>query len=250
MTLPLVARGVDVDLSGTRVVHGVDLRVGNGEFVVLLGANGSGKSTLVRALVGLVPSQGSIEFFGTPLPRFRERWRIGYVPQRPGQTAGVPATVREVVASGRLSRRPYVGFTTRADRAAVAEAIDLVGLSDKAGSPIAQLSGGQQQRAHIARALAARPQLLIMDEPTAGVDQESTEVLAQLLGRLIDEGTSVLMVAHELGPMRPLIDRAVVLDQGQVVHDGPGIDAADHAHDHPHSGEPTRLGSVIGEGPI
>lgn len=252
MAMPLIARGVHVDLAGDPIVTDADLRVDAGEFVVLLGANGSGKSTLVRALIGLLPASGEIELFGRALPDFRERRKLGYVPQRPGSTAGVPATVHEVVKSGRLSHRPIAGFASRADRAAVETAISQVGLTEKTHQPISELSGGQQQRAYIARALAGDPQLLVMDEPTAGIDAASAEILADLLRRLTrDEGVAVLMVAHELGPMRPLIDRAVLLDAGRVVYSGPVDDLQQsYAHDHPHIGIPDRVRPVPEEGPL
>ncbi|MGA8850583.1 MAG: metal ABC transporter ATP-binding protein [Aeromicrobium sp.] len=246
---PLVAEGVSVALDGRLVLHDVDLRVGPGEFVVLLGSNGSGKSTLVRAAVGLVPMiGGTVRLFGTPLARFREHTRLGYVPQRTRAAAGVPATVHEVVLSGRLASRRWFAPRSTADLAAVESAIDRVGLTDRSGSSINDLSGGQQQRALIARALATEADLLVMDEPTAGVDHAQQTTLAALLGDLVTAGTSVLLVAHELGPMQPLIDRAVVLDVGRVIHDGP-VDDLDHddTHTHLHTGAPSR-GSIHGEG--
>lgn len=249
---PLLADAVEVDLGGSPVVRGVDLTVDAGEFVTVLGANGSGKSTLVRALVGLVPARGTIELFGTPLTRFRERWRLGYVPQRPGGPTAMPATVREVVTSGRLSHRPVMGFASRSDRAAVEEAIAHVRLSEKADRPITELSGGQQQRAYIARALVGNPELLVMDEPTAGVDAESSEVLASLIGHLVhDHRMAVLLVAHELGPMRPLVDRAVIVEAGRIGYEGPvdKIPGEQH-HDHPHTGKPERIRPVPEEGPL
>lgn len=253
MTSPIAVRGIDVDLAGRPVLRQVDLDVAPGEFVALLGANGSGKSTLVRATVGLVPTAaGSIQLFGTPLARFRDWRRVGYMPQRSSAVAGVPATVCEVVTSGRLARRPVVGFRTRADRVAVDEAIERIGLAHRHDSPMTELSGGQQQRVLIARALASQPDLIVMDEPTAGVDHENTEILAAVLGGLASEGTSVLLVAHELGPMRPLIDRAVVMRAGRVEHDGPVADLRtdDHeAHAHLHSSQPPQHDSLSGEGP-
>lgn len=246
---PLVVEGVSVALDGRLVLHDVDLRVGPGEFVVLLGSNGSGKSTLVRAAVGLVPTiSGTVRLFGTPLHQFTERTRLGYVPQRTRAAAGVPATVQEVVLSGRLAGRRLFARRTAADRAAVDAAIERVGLTDRARSSISDLSGGQQQRALIARALATEADLLVMDEPTAGVDHAHQDALAALLGDLVTGGTSVLLVAHELGPMEPLIDRAVVLDAGRVVHDGPVDDLEHHQpHTHLHSGAPPRE-SIQGEG--
>lgn len=252
MTRPLVAHGVTVSFEGRDVLRGVDLEVGEGEFVALLGSNGSGKSTLVRAAIGLVPmSAGTVELFGTPLADFRERRRLGYVPQRSRAVAGVPATVREVVASGRLAYRPYFGRSSAKDAAAVAAAIERVGLSDRSRSALDELSGGMQQRALIARALATEAELLVMDEPTAGVDHENQQVLAELLGGLVKEGASILLVAHELGPLRQLIDRAVVLDVGTIAYDGPvdGVVHEDHSHVHHHA-EHERTPGVPGEGVI
>lgn len=249
---PLVAHGVTVSIDGRDVLKGVDLEVGQGEFVALLGSNGSGKSTLVRAAIGLVPmSAGTVELFGTPLAGFKERRRLGYVPQRSRAVAGVPATVREVVASGRLAYRPYVGRSSSTDASAVTAAIARVGLADRARSALSDLSGGMQQRALIARALATEADLLVMDEPTAGVDHENQQVLADLLGELVTEGASILLVAHELGPLRDLIDRAVVLDAGEVSYDGPvdGVIHEDHSHVHHHD-TPQRQPGVPGEGVV
>jgi zinc transport system ATP-binding protein len=231
-----------VALGGRTVLRGVDLRVDPGDVVALLGANGSGKSTLVRALVGLVPlTAGEIELFGQPQARFREWHRIGYVPQRITAASGVPATVAEVVASGRLSRMPWFRPTGPADRAAVERALHIVGLADRARDGVAGLSGGQQQRVLIARALAGEPDVLILDEPTAGVDLPSQQAFADALRLLVGTGTTILLVAHELGALEPLVARAVVLRDGRVVHDGPPPPAVghhadpDHDHVHPHT---------------
>ena len=231
----LDVRNVSVTLEGRAVLHGVDLEVGEGEFVALLGANGSGKSTLVRAAVGLVPiDSGEIELFGTPLSRFRDRRRLGYVPQHTRAAAGVPATVQEVVMSGRLAHRRWIGRARAADHDAVLGAVARVGLVDRLRSPVADLSGGQQQRVLIARALAGDADLLVMDEPTSGVDHEHQDSLAELLGGLVHDGASVLLVAHELGPMRDLIDRVVVLGDGRVVSSGDASAAVHEEHEHVH----------------
>ena len=127
------ARDVTVAIGGRPVLRGNDLIVREGEFVALMGANGSGKSTLVRALTGLRPlTQGSVLLFGTPLHDFGARHRIGFVPQRGTAAGGVPASVREVVASGRLTRRRLLRPAGRADRAAIDDALEVVGLADKA----------------------------------------------------------------------------------------------------------------------
>lgn len=242
VTEPVVdLSGATASLGGRAVLGGIDLTVARGEVVALLGANGSGKSTTVRAVVGRVPlTSGGLKLFGTPIARFRQWRRIGYVPQRSTAASGVPASVREVVSSGRLSRsrlRPL----RRADRAAVERALQVVGLADRAKDSVNRLSGGQHQRVLIARALAAEPELLIMDEPLGGVDLPSQRILAEALRTQVAGGASVLLVLHELGPLQPLIDRTVVLSDGLVAREyGRGeADAAARVHDlacHPHPG--------------
>jgi zinc transport system ATP-binding protein len=225
-----------VVLGGRPVLRAVDLEVTAGEVVTVLGANGSGKSTLVRAALGLTPlRRGSVELFGSPLDRFRDWRRVGYVPQRMTATAGVPASVREVVASGRLARLRPLQPMRRADREAVRSAIDAVGLTDRTGDGCSTLSGGQQQRVLIARALAGEPDLLVLDEPTAGVDLVHQDTFAEILRRLVEQGTTLLLVAHELGPLEPLISRTVVMRDGRIAYDGPPLESfrhLPHAHGH------------------
>ncbi|WP_242570994.1 metal ABC transporter ATP-binding protein [Streptomyces sp. NP-1717] len=251
-------RGATATLGSRPVLRGIDLTLRRGEVVALLGANGSGKSTAVRSVIGQVPlTGGEVTLFGTPLRRFRDWARVGYVPQRTTAAGGVPATVREVVSSGRLSRSGLLRWPSRADRAAVRRAIELVGLTDRAKDSVEALSGGQHQRVLIARALAAEPELLIMDEPMAGVDLASQEILAATLREQVAAGATVLLVLHELGPLEPLIDRAVVLRDGLVTHDGPPPATVPGQHAptghtpepltnqgcHPHAaGEPLRTG--------
>ncbi|MFD3465148.1 metal ABC transporter ATP-binding protein [Streptomyces sp. NPDC058682] len=244
-------RGATASLGSRPVLRGVDLTVRRGEVVALLGANGSGKSTAVRAVVGQVPlTDGELRLFGTGFKSFRAWSRIGYVPQRTTAASGVPATVREVVSAGRLARSRF-GILRKADKAAVERALTLLGMEQYGSSSVNALSGGQHQRVLIARALAIEPELLIMDEPMAGVDLANQEVLANALREQKALGTTLLLVLHELGPLEPLIDRAVVLRDGCVVHDGPPPEAVgqhalpghDHVHPHAaHDAEPLRTG--------
>jgi zinc transport system ATP-binding protein len=235
-------RGGGVELGGRPVLRGIDLAVEPGEVVVLLGANGSGKSTLVRTMMGLVPARhGDVLLFGTPLDRFRDWKRVGFVPQRASAAGGVPASVWEVVASGRLSRRRLLAPLRKADRQAVQAAIHAVGLTEKIHEGVSTLSGGQQQRVLIARALAGEPDLLVLDEPTAGVDLQSQEAFAEALGALAARGATIVLVAHEIGPVEPLIGRAVVMRDGRVAYDGPPTEAVTGEHaDHTHHHELTR----------
>ncbi|MFF5441043.1 metal ABC transporter ATP-binding protein [Streptomyces achromogenes] len=249
---PVIAlREVRAELGARPVLRGIDLTVGRGEVVALLGANGSGKSTAIRAIIGQVPvSGGTVELFGTPRRSFRDWARVGYVPQRTTAAGGVPATVTEIVSSGRLARTRFGPFR-KTDREAVRRALELVGMADRAKDSVTALSGGQHQRVLIARALVSEPELLIMDEPMAGVDLASQEVLAETLRQQVAAGTTVLLVLHELGPLEPLIDRAVVLRDGCVLHDGPppravgqhALPGHDHVHPHAPAGtEPIRTG--------
>ena len=239
-------------LGGRPVLRGIDLTVTAGEVVALLGANGSGKSTLVRSILGLVPlRRGSVALFDTPLASFRGWRRIGFVPQRTSATAGVPASVREVVTAGRLAHRRLLQPLRRADRAAVAEAISAVGLADRADDGVSTLSGGQQQRVLVARALAGAPELLVLDEATAGVDLASQHQLTEVLGALLHRGTTVLLVAHELGPLAPLVGRSVVMRDGRVAYDGAPLasfedvpPAHPHRHGHGHGGRGTPVDYV------
>jgi zinc transport system ATP-binding protein len=226
-----------IGYGGRPVLNGVDFVLRQGEVVAVLGSNGSGKSTLVKGLLRQARlTRGDLEVFGTPAGRFHQWWRIGYVPQRQAVGGGIPVTVTEVVSSGRLARtRPWLRFTGE-DRSAVADAIATVGLAGLERHNLATLSGGQQRRVLIARALAARPEVLVMDEPTAGVDAASQESLAATLADLVRRGTTVLLVAHELGPVASLVSRIVVVRDGAVVYDGEprGHPSEGSEHDHPH----------------
>jgi zinc transport system ATP-binding protein len=242
MTDVLRTSRLRVSLGGARILDRIDLTVTDGEVVGLLGANGSGKSTLVRALVGLVPVEsGTVEVFGRRPGRSVAWERVGYVPQRPTVTTGVPATAGEMVVAGLLHGRRLV--PPRGARERAQEALALVGLDETVHRPVRELSGGQQQRVLIARALVRRPDLLLLDEPVAGVDLPSQQAFATALARLADQGTTIVVVLHELGALAPLIQRAVVLRHGRVVHDGapprpaPDHAAPDHDHVHPHGDE-------------
>jgi zinc transport system ATP-binding protein len=255
MTIPVVElEHGSVGYDDRPVLQGVSLAIQPGTIVAVLGANGSGKSTLIKAVVGLLPvSRGALRLFGTPAARFHQRERIGYVPQRVGAGSGVPATVTEVVSSGRLARRGVLRPSRGPDRAAVARAIATVGLSDRSHHPVTTLSGGQQQRVLIARALAGEPDLLVLDEPTAGVDAASQAAFASAIHAFTGTGGAVLLAAHELGPLEPLVDRAVVLHHGRVVHDGavprPAGHHADPHHDHVHPHAPDEPPGILHGGP-
>ena len=195
------------------VLRDVDLEVERGEFVAIAGPNGGGKTTLVRLVVGLEqPTSGRVELIVR---------KVGYLPQRTQAGIDAPVTVRELVTTGRASRARLIGPLSAADRMSVQEAIDRVGLSPSADRRLTTLSGGQQQRAFIAKALAADPELLVLDEPTTGVDVEAQDAIAALLQRLRSElEMTILYVSHEFGAVERFVER-IVLVRGGIVFDGP-----------------------------
>lgn len=248
---PVVAfRHADLGYEGQVVVPALDLVIEAGEVVGLLGPNGSGKSTIVRGLLGLAPVlHGRAELFGVDRRRFKEWRRVGYVPQRQTVVGGIPSTVREVVSSGLLTTVRPLRRIGPAGRAAVAEAIAAVGLDGEASTTLANLSGGQQRRVLIARALASAPDLLVLDEPTAGVDHANQVALAESLRTLAARGTTILLITHELGPAAPLVTRTLALRAGRIVHDGPAHEAPDEHDDHwhhEHGDPPERGGPGLG----
>jgi zinc transport system ATP-binding protein len=219
---------------GPPVLREVDLEVDAGEFLAIAGPNGGGKTTLLRLALGLEhPSRGRVELFGERADRFRDRARLGYLPQRAQLALQAPATVREVVAAGRAPLKP-IGRLGGSDREAVERAIERVGLTSYANRPLTRLSGGQQQRAFIAKALVADPKLLALDEPTAGVDVEAQEALAELLSRLQGElGVTILYVSHEFGAIEHVVERLVLVRE-RIIFDGPPSSLPGVWHDPSH----------------
>jgi zinc transport system ATP-binding protein len=212
--------------NGPPVLRDVDLSVDRGEFVAIAGPNGGGKTTLLRLVLGLErPTSGHVQL---------STRRLAYLPQRAQAGIDAPVTVRELVGAGRAPRTHLVGPLLRPDRDAVREAIDRVGLAAQADRRVSTLSGGQQQRAFIAKALAAEPELLVLDEPTTGVDVEAQETVAALLERLQRElAMTILYVSHEFGAVERFVER-IVLVRGEIVFDGPPSDLPGVWHDPSH----------------
>ena len=219
---------------GPPALEGISLSVEQGAFVGIAGPNGGGKTTLLRLALGLErPASGRVLVFGRP-PGTRGMPRIGYLSQRAQLVSGTPVTVRELVEAGRLAVRGPFGPLRAPDRAAVAQAIERVGLGDRAGAPLRTLSGGMQQRAFIAKALATEPALLALDEPTTGVDAESQESLAVLLAELRSElGVTILYVSHEFGAVEHVVSR-LVLVRRRILFDGAPSELPAMWHDPSH----------------
>ncbi len=193
---------------------GIDFTVLSGQAVALIGPNGSGKSTLLKGILGLIPRTiGTVEVLGQwPAPA----GYIGYVPQTDQLDPHFPVSLEQVVMMGRYRSLGWWHLPGRADRQAVAEAIETVGLSDRARTRFGELSGGQQQRGLLARAVASAPRLLLLDEPFNGLDQVNRDALIETVKRLKLAGVAVLVSTHDLDLARAVCESVLLLNGAQV----------------------------------
>jgi manganese/iron transport system ATP-binding protein len=206
--------GVSVGYHGTPVLTHVDLELRPGQRLALVGPNGAGKSTLIKSVLGLVPIlDGTAEVLGSEPAA--ARGRAGYVPQTDTLDADFPVSVRQVVMMGRYRRIGWWRPARAADRLAVADALDRVGLADRAGHRFGTLSGGQRQRVLLARAIAAEPRLLLLDEPFNGVDAVSQEAILRVLRELSAGGTALVLSTHDLTVARDLADLVCLINGRQ-----------------------------------
>lgn len=221
------------------ILHGLDIEIPIGQCVAITGANGSGKSTFVKALMGSAPiTEGDLQIFGKNarskglFGQGAVPWnRIGYVPQRPSAASAVSSSALEVVRSGLLGPKQW--WYAAGSKKIAEDALGRVGLLHRAQTPVQELSGGQHQRVRIARALARDPDLLILDEPLAGIDRHSQEKLAGLIGQAKERGKTIVLILHELGPIEPHIERIINLASGHITFDGP-VAQAPHTHSEVH----------------
>jgi zinc transport system ATP-binding protein len=216
---------------GADVLQDVTLHIQPGEFVAIAGPNGGGKTTLMRLILGLErPRTGTVR-----LDEAVPRHKIAYLAQRASLGIEAPIKVGEVVTAGLAATVGLVGRLGDRDRKLVTAAIERVGLSAYARTPLQRLSGGQQQRALIAKALAAEPELLVLDEPTTGVDVDAQDALAELLSELHREtGATILYVSHEFGSVERLVER-ILLVRRTIVYDGPPSALPSTWHDPSHA---------------
>jgi manganese transport system ATP-binding protein len=234
--------GLHVRYDRVEALQGLDFSLPRGTALGIVGPNGSGKSTLLKAVAGLIkPSEGTVRVQGRR-PRDLPPGTIGYVPQVEDIDFQFPVTVRDVVAMGRYPRLgPFQPFGAR-DRSAVARAIEALDLGAIAGRHISALSGGQRQRAFVARAIAQEPLLLLLDEPTTGVDAATEDSLLTLVRGLVRDGLPVLMTTHDLDRAPEWFDRLIVVDRkiladgtpDAVLESGAYAGIREHTHTHGH----------------
>lgn len=208
------------------VLEHIDLQVKEGEFWALIGPNGSGKSTLINIILGLLkPSKGSVKLFGSEMDAFKKRELIGYVSQKSNSfNSGFPATVLEVVRSGLTRKKGLFKSFSKADEQKAIEALKITKMEQFAKQNIGELSGGQQQRVFIARALVGNPKLLVMDEPTVGIDQQNVASFYSMLNRLNrDHDIAIVLVTHEIDLVTDLATHVACLNRSIHFH-GPQSD--------------------------
>ncbi len=227
-----------VEFDGEHVLEDVTLDFNAGEFIAILGPNGSGKTTLVRTILGLQPiDHGKVSLFGTPVRRFKEWQRLALVPQRLPGASSIPVSVWETVMSGNIRPRNRWRPFSRSEKQAVTDALTAVDLLNRKHDRLDTLSGGQQRRVLVARALATNADLLVMDEPTAGLDSANVSALIEILTSLKAAGKTIIIITHELDDIEHLVTRAIVLGASKhhsIGYDGPPPVPNAFAHDHHH----------------
>jgi len=223
--------GVGVSYGEVLVLDGINLTVEPGDFLGIIGPNGSGKTTLLRVMLGLLqPQEGSVRLFGQPPAAFREWRRLGYVPQRAALDPSLPVTVGEVVATGLVASLGVFQRIGGKERARVSEALGRVGMEAHARTRIGALSTGQQQRVLIARALVSDPELIILDEPTGGVDPEAQTSFYALLQHLNREReVTLILVSHDIGVVAKEVTKLACLNRRLIFHGRPGDFLSDAA---------------------
>ncbi|MDG5788773.1 metal ABC transporter ATP-binding protein [Evansella sp. AB-P1] len=205
------------------VLQDIHLKIPQGSFLGLVGPNGSGKSTLIKCILGLnTPNKGEIKLFGETVEKFHHWSEIGFVSQKANSfNSGFPATVYEVVSMGLYGKVGLFRFLNKKHKLKVFDAINKVGMGDYIHQNIGELSGGQQQRVFIARALVSDPKLLILDEPTVGVDAKSVKNFYLMLKKLnVENGMTLILVTHDIGAMTEYITDVACLNKCLHFHGG------------------------------
>lgn len=202
----------------------VSVVVDKPEFIIVIGPNGAGKTTLLKVLLGMIkPTKGWARVFGFDVVREAEEIRrlTGYVPQRDIINFEVPLSVKDVVLMGLLPKKRIPRIPSSSDLKRVEEALEFVGMGDLWEEKFSDLSGGQQQRVLLARALVSEPKLLLLDEPLSAVDVASQDAILRILRHLREEGTTIVMVSHDINPVVEYVDKIMLLNKRVVAYGTP-----------------------------
>ncbi len=217
----ITIENVSLNLQGLQVLKDISFHISAGDFLALIGPNGSGKTTLIRIILGLIkPTSGRVFLMGEPVEKFRQWQKIGYVPQKATQfDSNFPASVKEAVAMGLLSSKKFPRFITSKDEAAIEQALETVDMQDLKNRRIGELSGGQQQRVFIARAIVNGPDILFLDEPTAGVDAETQTRFYDMLAELnLRRKLTIVLITHDFGVLTKHVNKVACLNQRLFFH--------------------------------
>ncbi len=210
--------GLSYSYEDRLVLKDITFSVQKGDYLGIIGPNGSGKTTLIKLMLGILkPAKGSIYLFGKPLSQFSEWHKLGYVPQKiQGLDQGFPATIEEMLSMEMLSKKRFPRLITSDDRKMIARCLKKVALDGS--KRIGELSGGQQQRAFIAKSLVNKPELLILDEPTAGIDVQNQTGFYELLRELNKEKVTIIIISHDVGFITKYTTKVACLNQELVFH--------------------------------
>ncbi len=251
-TVPIFdVKNLSFVLKEQTILSNISLGIFPSEYIAIIGPNGGGKTTLIRMLLGLEkPTSGEVRIYGKKFSHFKDWHKIGYVPQRAAQIdSSFPATVLDIVKMGRTSQRSLFGTFSKLDKQLVDDAMAKMDISDLKDKMVGTLSGGQRQRVMIARALASKPEILILDEPNTGVDVASQKRFYALLRELNQkEGITIVFITHDIGVIADDIARLFTINQKAIICNNPkqalsceemselyGIDAhLLHVHKHEH----------------
>ena len=244
-------KNLNFSVKDQSILSNISLEIFSAEYIAIIGPNGGGKTTLIRMLLGLdKPTNGEIRIFGKKLSSFKAWYKIGYVPQRASHVdSSFPATVLDIVKMGRTSQRGIFGAFTQEDKDMVHDAMSKMDILDLSNKMVGTLSGGQRQRVMIARALASKPEILILDEPNTGVDMVSQKSFYALLRKLNKEDSiTIVFITHDIGVIADDIARLFTINQKAIICNNPkqtlscedmsklyGIDAHllhNHKHEH------------------
>lgn len=220
------------------ILSDVSFSLKRGDFAAIIGVNGAGKSTLMKLLLAeLSPQQGEITLFGQALSHFRDWLKIGYVPQNGAAASeNFPATAEEIVRANLYSQTGFLRLGGKRQREQTRQALESVNMLPYAKRMLSELSGGQQQRVMLARVLAASPRMMLLDEPTTGVDAQTVQSLYELLGRLNREtGLTIIMITHDIAGAMDTVSRVLCLEDGSLVelNHAQLLDEMKHRHKHP-----------------